>query len=129
MTLEEKRDRVFSYCFAQDCDHECVLLGEHWENVLSGKSSCLCIGVATEDELDKALSLINSPIKNPYWDRITTIADRQRSKGITDYGKGIEDDTADINIRLERIEEELIDALMYIEHLKDGIAKIKEVIK
>lgn len=58
---------------------------------------------------------------NPYWDRITAVATRQREKGIQEYGRGIEADTADINVRLNRIEEELIDALMYIEHLRDGI--------
>lgn len=67
-------------------------------------------------------------MKNPYWDRITAVAERQRSKGLKEYGKGVEDDTADINVRLDRIEEELIDALMYLEHLRDGIAQIKEVV-
>ena len=62
---------------------------------------------------------------NPYWDRITALAERQREKGIKEYGQGVEDDTASINIRLDRIEEELIDALMYIEHLRDGIIDIK----
>lgn len=65
---------------------------------------------------------------NPYWDRITAVANRQRSKGLKEYGKGVEDDTADINVRLDRIEEELIDALMYLEHLRDGVNKIKEVV-
>ena len=62
---------------------------------------------------------------NPYWDRITALAERQREKGIKEYGRGVEDDTASINIRLDRIEEELIDALMYIEHLRDGITDIE----
>lgn len=62
-------------------------------------------------------------MSNPYWDRITAVANKQRDKGIAEYGRGIEDDTADINVRLNRIEEELIDALMYIEHLRDGINK------
>ena len=66
---------------------------------------------------------------NPYWERITAIADRQRSKGLKEYGRGVEDDTADINVRLDRIEEELIDTLMYLEHLRDGVNQIKEVVK
>ena len=64
---------------------------------------------------------IESSEKNPYWGRITAIANRQREKGISEYGKGIECDNADIMTRLDRIEEELIDALMYLEHLRDGI--------
>lgn len=60
---------------------------------------------------------------NPYWDRVTAVANKQREKGIAEYGRGIEVDTADIDVRLNRIEEELIDALMYIEHLRDGIKK------
>lgn len=58
-----------------------------------------------------------------YWKRITALSDRQRYKGIEKYGKGLEDDTADIFTRIERIEEELIDALMYLEHLKDGVVE------
>lgn len=57
--------------------------------------------------------------RNPYWERITEKAAKQRAKGIKEYGRGIEDDTAEIETRLDRIEEELIDALMYIEHLRD----------
>lgn len=58
---------------------------------------------------------------NPYWERITAIAERQRSKGLRDYGRGIEADTVKIDVRIDRIEEELIDALMYLEHLRDGL--------
>lgn len=65
-------------------------------------------------------------MNNPYWDNITALADRQREKGIKTYGRGLEDDTAGIIIRLERIEEELIDALMYMEHLKDRIRESEE---
>lgn len=63
---------------------------------------------------------------NPYWERITDIANRQREKGISEYGKGLECDSADIMIRLDRIEEELIDALMYLEHLRDGIRGVNK---
>lgn len=60
---------------------------------------------------------------NPYWKNITALADRQRNKGISTYGRGLEDDTAGIITRIERIEEELIDALMYMEHLKEKVAE------
>lgn len=55
-----------------------------------------------------------------YWDRVTEIQKRQTEKGIKTYGQILEDNTGmSIKERLEYYEEELIDALMYIEHLKE----------
>lgn len=63
-------------------------------------------------------------MENPYWDRITEIADRQRAKGIATYGQGLEQfDAPNAVKRIEYIEEELIDALMYLEWAKE---KLKE---
>ena len=58
---------------------------------------------------------------NPYWKNICVMANRQRMKGIKKYGYGLEDNPAEINARIRHIEEELIDALMYLEWLKDGL--------
>ena len=59
-------------------------------------------------------------LQNPYWRRITQMADRQREKGIKTYGQGLEQfTTPDALKRIEYIQEELIDALMYLEWLKD----------
>lgn len=58
---------------------------------------------------------------NPYWKNITRIAERQRVKGIRRYGKGIEDNNLSVIDRFEFLQEELIDALMYIEWIKEGI--------
>lgn len=63
---------------------------------------------------------------NPYWQNIQAIAARQRQKGIDTYGQGLEENQADIMIRMTYLEEELIDALMYIEWAKDYIAHIGE---
>ena len=63
---------------------------------------------------------------NPYWERITAIANRQREKGICEYDQGLEANPADIVTRLNYLEEELIDALMYIEWAKDYIDHIGE---
>ena len=52
---------------------------------------------------------------NPYWQNIQDIAARQRQKGIDTYGQGLEENPADMVTRLTYLEEELIDALMYIE--------------
>ena len=60
---------------------------------------------------------------NPYWEHICKIADKQRKKGIETYGHGIEDNTWDIFKRLQYFEEELVDALMYLEWCKDYLSK------
>lgn len=63
---------------------------------------------------------------NPYWQRICTIADKQRAKGMSKYGVGLENNTANATERVRHIQEELIDALMYLtwleESLKEGEA-------
>lgn len=59
--------------------------------------------------------------KNPYWENICNIADKQRKKGIEIYGQGLEDNTCDIEKRIQYLEEELVDALMYCEWIKEGI--------
>ena len=63
---------------------------------------------------------------NPYWQNIQDIADRQRQKGIETYGQGLEANPADIITRLTYLEEELVDALMYIEWAKDYLSHIGE---
>jgi hypothetical protein len=57
-------------------------------------------------------------MNNPYWGNICAIADRQRKKGIETYGQGLEMNPADTITRIEHLQEELIDALMYMEHIK-----------
>lgn len=54
-----------------------------------------------------------------YWDNITKMYEKQRKKGIETYGQTLEDNHSLTDIeRLEYLEEELIDGLMYIEHIK-----------
>ena len=60
-------------------------------------------------------------MRNPYWERICTMADKQRQKGIDTYGQGIEANKQDAITKIEYIEEELIDALMYLEWLKESL--------
>ena len=56
---------------------------------------------------------------NPYWDRICAISNQQREKGIKNYGHGLEDNRMSVITCMRYLEEELIDALMYIEHIKE----------
>ena len=58
---------------------------------------------------------------NPYWQNIQDIAARQRQKGIDTYGQGLEENPADMVTRLTYLEEELIDALMYCEWIKEKL--------
>lgn len=58
---------------------------------------------------------------NPYWNRVTEIANKQRAKGINKYNMRLEENKADSIARINHIEEELIDALMYLEWLKESI--------
>ena len=56
---------------------------------------------------------------NKYWDRITEIAQKQTEKGLVKYGNGLESNVCmDVLERIQMIEEELVDALFYLEHLK-----------
>ena len=64
-------------------------------------------------------------MNNPYWDNICKIADRQRNKGIETYGKGIEMNPADAVTRIEYLQEELVDALMYCEWIKASLLEKK----
>lgn len=62
---------------------------------------------------------------NPYWERICEMADKQRSKGMETYGQGLEDNPMTIIERLTYLEEELIDSLMYLEHIKAKFVEMK----
>lgn len=56
---------------------------------------------------------------NKYWSKVTQVYLKQRHKGLSKYGKPLEENKLDIIDRLNHIEEELVDALMYIEWLKE----------
>ncbi len=57
--------------------------------------------------------------ENPYWENIEAIAEKQRNKGVKTYGQGLEDNTELTTEEvITYVQEELIDALMYFEHLK-----------
>ena len=75
-------------------------------------STCLIMNAITQQQYAKWESI------NPYWERICSLSERQRAKGMKTYGKGLEDNPLSIVERLTYLEEELIDALMYIEHIK-----------
>ena len=61
------------------------------------------------------------PVDSLYWKRIESLAERQREKGMSKYGYGLEMNPADILERINHLQEELVDALMYCEWIKEGI--------
>lgn len=63
------------------------------------------------------------PIGDVYWQEVTVVANRQREKGIKTYGHGLEADTQDVFGRLDYIEEELVDALVYLRHLRRALVR------
>lgn len=62
-------------------------------------------------------------MNNPYWERICALSERQRAKGMSTYGQGLENNPAAILERISYLEEELIDGLYYLEWLKDKITE------
>ena len=62
---------------------------------------------------------------NPYWENICKLSERQRRKGMETYGQGLEMNPMSIGERLTYLEEELIDALMYCEHIRAFIDEMK----
>lgn len=68
-------------------------------------------------------------MNNPYWKNICAIAERQRAKGVATYGQGIEMNPAEVITRIKYLQEELVDALMYCEWIKDGISNAVPVVR
>ena len=62
---------------------------------------------------------------NPYWENICKLSERQRRKGMETYGQGLEMNPMSIGERLTYLEEELIDALMYCEHIRAFLDEMK----
>lgn len=76
----------------------------------------LCKTCVTVDEVPS-----NWKEDNPYWERICRLSERQREKGMKTYGQGLESNPMPIEMRLTYLQEELIDGLMYIEHIKEWL--------
>jgi len=57
-----------------------------------------------------------------YWDLISVMNDRQEAKGLSKYGQPLEENTDMPNLqRIEHAQEEAIDLLKYLEHLKQTV--------
>lgn len=119
MTQKEMDDVIQEYCGRQNYEcGKCVI-----------ESSCDECGGDFIDPMNykqckEAYDLLmfgEKTSKNPYWERICKLQDKQREKGIKTYGQGLEDNHEPVIKRIQHIEEELVDALMYLEWLKDAL--------
>ena len=116
MTKKEMRDRLLEYCDKNENCRECPL----YEYNSSGRC-----WIATDSNIERNYALVfGCEDENPYWERICKLSDRQRAKGLATYGQGLEKNPADILKRIDHLEEELIDGLMYCEWLKDAVETI-----
>ena len=63
---------------------------------------------------------------NKYIENINALMKRQESKGLETYGQLLQDNHEMTTIdRIEYFEEELVDALMYQEHLNESVRGVK----
>lgn len=62
-----------------------------------------------------------------YWDNICAMQKKQTEKGIITYGQTLEqNDDLSISDRITLAEEEMIDMLMYMEHIKAWLKQLED---
>ena len=125
MTIEETMEAL-RCCIVIDCP-SCPLFG--------AEEACKGTLVREARDTIKRLREENSALKtelrvnlgNPYWMNICKMNARQEAKGMEKYGEPLEENTTlTTTQRIEHAQEEAIDLLKYLEHLKkvvdsDGI--------
>lgn len=113
MTTADKQKVMWEECDSRPTCTGCPL---------EGKTTISCYADERDAEINYPIMISND---NPYWKNVTAIAEKQRKKGLETYGEGLEANNADVMTRIQYIEEELVDSLMYLEWLKDAIQKGK----
>jgi hypothetical protein len=116
MTLADKQNAIEAYCYRRpDGCQNCKLY------YAIPKTECCYSDGADIDRNYKILFGAEpgeTSIENPYWKAIEALAEKQRAKGTSKYGQGLEMNPMEIIERLTYLEEELVDGLFYIEHIK-----------
>lgn len=112
MTIEEKRKALEDYCDGQYSCDECKCIPNEEGFCFSGPE------YLAELNYERVFGTEGD---NPYWQRITAIAEKQMAKGMSKYGQGLEANPADILERINHLQEELIDGLMYCEWIKEWV--------
>ena len=113
MTYEEKVQALSQYCAEHKCG-SCKLYGK-----IPLTKPCV-VGENVERNFEIVFGAEPEEVsdENPYWKAIEALAEKQRAKGIDKYGQGLEMNPMGIIDRLAYLEEELVDGLFYIEHIK-----------
>lgn len=120
MTIEETMEAL-RCCIVINCP-SCPLFG--------AEEACKGTLVREARDTIKRLREENSALKtelrvnlgNPYWMNICKMNARQESKGMEKYGEPLEENTTlTTTQRIEHAQEEAIDLLKYLEHLKQVI--------
>lgn len=112
MTYEEMVHALYKYCSEHKCSENCELYRK-----IPLTEPCV-VGKNVERNYEIVFEKVAD---NPYWKAIEALAERQRAKGISKYGQGLEMNPMGIIDRLTYLEEELVDGLFYIEHIKAWI--------
>lgn len=118
MTIEEKRAALERYCAEHTYCDECKCLYSDENGCFSGSDEHML------ENYDRVFGDKNQS-NNPYWERICGLSEKQRAKGLETYGKGLESNPAAMQKRIEHLQEELIDALMYCEWMKDKLTEME----
>ena len=114
--LDEVFNRTLCEMIKADICHQVLKAGLCYKQ----ESCAICYKKFLKSTLSD-LGLETTESDNLYWDNICKIAEQQRQKGLKEYGQGLEDNTElSTDERIKMVEEEMVDALMYLEHLRKG---------
>lgn len=69
MTIEEKRNMLYRYCYEREGCTDCLLKGGDWER-MNTIHYCLLIADSPESDLDKALKIISPSNIEPFDDPV-----------------------------------------------------------
>lgn len=114
MTTKDKAVKIEEWC---DKRGECIGCPLHYRLTCYSYES----GEVSEKIVEENYDMIFGNSEN-YWRNVCDINARQERKGVEKYGQTLEDNvTLSTEQRIEHLEEELIDALKYCEHLKMSV--------
>jgi hypothetical protein len=117
MSIEEKRKTVMNHCDETDCD-ACVLRTNDWEHY--AMMGCLSIEYATEEELDRAISILLGESKKA----VPVIKDSGTRRT---FSSGAVRDAGDLNNPKGRMDLLPWAAIMEVsKHSQNGAAKYGE---
>ena len=113
MTINEKSKKIMDWCKSKDpgCEN-CIL--KHRKTCYTFYDEC------SKKNVEENYDLVFGSIEEVDYDKgIIDLLEKQREKGLSKYGETLEENTTlSREQRVDHLEEELVDALRYCEHLK-----------